>query len=539
LSTVRRDAATDIVLANLVASSGGSLSDSLTIPQAMANEPAGVYDLVATGSDVDGDPATASAPLVIGFDTTPPTLDAATSSDPLVISASTDAATEQTTITFSGGLTDDLSGVARIEVLGPGCYDPTGSTLSQVDGLDVHFTAVCVVSAYATLDDEYQLMITDAAGNTSVYSDTGTTYTGTQGFLISSLGYAADDLEYVQTSVTGPGDPTIDESSPSSPIALGATTATLDSSGDASSIPFTFGFSDPTAPVVGYNFVWANMDPTAVWSTPVGVMPRNILGAQDPSTGLCGVGGCIGQDTQPVTDVLLSGDDEAGTYRAHVYIPAGTLSGTYELVSVEIDDATGAETTYGTDSTSPALGSSLAGWAAGGVAALTASLGINPADMTFTVDDPIVTEPPIVTGPSFESAAAGGSVSLSTNSIDSASTSQEVDVTVSGATTDAGYDVQSISVFFTNEDDPEQFLEASCSRPVGNGCTMAVEIPAHADPGTWTLSMLYVTEATPDGLSTDLAVYCGPSWATPGVDPALGGLGLGYDPDALTFINSD
>ncbi len=187
---------------------------------------------------------------------------------------------------------------------------------------------------------------------------------------------------------------------------------------------------------------------------------------------------------------LASGTATDGTYQASVTIPKGAEPGTWKLFSVVLGDPAGNFVSYGAGASD------------------TPFPGGTPTNLTVTDTNPDATAPALV------------SIDFTPKSVDVSSASQ--DVTVTAQLTDNSSGVQYAQAYFDSPSKTQHvtFFLALTSGTATNGTFQNTEsIPAGAEPGTWKLSRVELTDAVgnvveygptltpfPIGTPTDLAV---------------------------------
>jgi|GEM_PF-4800324 len=453
----------------------------------MASDPVGTYDIMATGLSSTGATETKQAPLQIGFDTAPPVLVDAAGATPLsVTTTSSDTSDSGQVVTVTAEVYDALSGVQSVRVY---LISTTGQVpwvtcqLSSFSGSfhDGVWQSTCVIPRYTEASYVPILEITSAAGTCASY---GWQDVGFMGFCgrtsLDALGYQESDLTATFTAPTGGGSAPLGFDGAGTPgaFSLGATSVSV-TSGNATSIPFTFGFSgSPTGST--YAFTWLDETP-----------PTNSSWWGYPNAPVLGTDGTICVSTctnrQGSSTQLVSGTLDHGIFQGSIAIPPTAPSGTYRLVMAGITGAPGHAVYYGGPTLKDAD-------------ALASKLGYTAADTSFSVESNAWEQVPSATGPQMLSSSNGGQLSLSTHSVDSVNGPQTVTVTLGGLVADPGFSITSVQVLFRDGSTPTTPPTGSGHYDSDSGTWSArVDIPQYGYPGTWTLAFIDFTETTPDG----------------------------------------
>ncbi len=506
--------AESVPLGSLTADATGAVSGSITIPTSLPVGSSSSFEVVATGSDDSGAIGTVTAPILIGFDSTGPQLLGPDATQPLIVATSgSDTSSGSQTVTITAEVTDELSGVkgvslwpASVSAVGLDCGSGWGSAvLIAGDAWDGIWQQTCSARQYLAGTYRVTVLASDLAGNKSAFGWTDFQAGFTEGADLGLMGYAASSLTVTMShpEVTGTDPPTFDPAGSPGAITIGAREVTL-APGQGATIPISFGFTSPSAPAWYYDFGWryrGTPPPGSIWPN---------MGNGGPPEGLGEWGNlCSGTCSEHpgVNGRLVSGSLTQGVFTTLLRIPAGTVDGVYEFAGGEIVDALGHVSGTNPTVTNPPD-----------------PLGYTLDGLTIVVHSSLVPGHP--NGPQLRDAAHGGTLSLSTNAIDSIAGPQSIDVTVGGYSAgDAGYNLAAVSVVFTNGSKTittsAQTWERATALP--DVVTMSLGIPQFADPGTWRISSIWIAEWTPGQEAVDQR----------GFDPAQ----LGFDPSAYTFTN--
>ena len=503
-----------VPLGTLTADASGAVSGSITIPTTLPAGSSSSFEIVASGADDAGAIGSVGVPVLIGFDTTGPQLLGADAAQPLMISSSgTDTSFGPQTVTITAEVTDDLSGVRAVKLSpasanAPGldCGGPWGAAvLIAGDAWDGIWQETCSARQFIAGTYRVTVMAFDQAGTSSLFgwADNQPWYTG--GADLGLMGYVASSLTVSMShpEVTATDPPTFEPAGSPGAITLATHEVTL-TPGHGATIPLSFGFTSPSAPARFYSFDWSytgTPPPGSSWSN---------MGAGTPPDGLGEWGElCTATCAQHAgfEGHLISGSFSQGVFTSLLRIPAGTVDGVYEFHQAEMQDALGNWSGYG-----PTEKNTLE------------SLGYTNQSLAIVVHSSLVPGHP--NGPQMLDVAHGGTLSLSTNAIDSVAGPQSIDVTIGGYSAgDVGYNVAGIVIIFTDGTNTircdARTQEYATALP--DVVTMTLGIPKFANPGTWRISSIWIAEWTPGQEAADQR----------GFDPAQ----LGFDPSAYTFTN--
>ena len=488
----------------------GNLTDTLTIPPSMASDPVGTYDIVATGLSSTGSSGSEQAPLQIGFDTKPPVLVDAAGATPLsVTSTSSDTTESGQVVTVSAEVYDALSGVSGVTAyLLSANFPAIRCQLSSFSG-DVHdgvWQSTCAIPRYTEGSYAPVLEITSAAGTCASYGWQDVGFFGFCGrTALDTLGYQESDLTttFTDSSASLNGPLSIDPAGTAGAFSLGATSVSV-TSGNATSVPFTFGFSGlPRGSA--YSFAWIDENPPA-GSSWFGYPAAPGL----YSDGTICATTCTNR--QGSSTQLVSGTLAHGIFQGAIFVPPSAPSGTYRLVLAVISGDARQATQYGDGTLA-------------GASSITSLLGYTGADTSFSVASNAWEPVPSATGPQMLSSANGGQLSLSAHSIDSVNGPQSVTVTLGGLVADPGFNITRVQVLFANGSNsapPLGFLQYDSGAGTWSG---RVDIPQYGYPGTWSILFIAFTETTPDGQVV-------------AVNSVLPG-DLGFSADQCSFTNAN